>query len=277
MQTVAASRVRWAQTAALNGRPYTEMSLRMLSHVLAHMTPQEIQKQPLLRTRPVRAIGLLLITSQRGLCGAYNHNVLQAARAFIATQPVPVSLAIVGAKGRDYALRHGLKIIADFNGLPEQPSPKDVGPIARLLIEDFVNGTLDQVWVAYTKYMNTLVQEPKVQVLLPMDLAIPAGVDTAVPEYLLEPSPHALLRPMLGRFTERQIYEALLESLASEHSARMVAMRGATENAEHLLDDLSLSYNKARQESITMDLIDIVAGATAMPRRSHAPGSRSVP
>ncbi len=268
MQTVASSKMRWAQAAALNGRPYSEMSLQMLSHVLSQMTPAEMQQEPLLRTRPVRNIGLLLITSSRGLCGGYNHNVIEAARAFIAQQTAPVQLIIVGAKGRNYALRHNLKVIADFNGLPERPSPDDLRPIAHLLIDDFTSGILDQVWMCYTKYVNTLVQQPKVQVLLPMKLAAPANPAPAC-RYMLEPNRHTLLTPMLRRFTERQVYEAILESLASEHSARMIAMRGATENARHLINELSLSYNKARQESITMDLIDIIGGAAAMSKGSQ--------
>ncbi|MCL6429893.1 MAG: ATP synthase F1 subunit gamma [Anaerolineae bacterium] len=273
MQTVSASKMRRAQLAALATRPYAERSWEVLGHLASRLSPRQMREQPLVRERPVRAVEVVLVTANRGLCGGYNHNVISEAMGFITAQKVPVRLVTVGRKGRDYALRHGLNLVADFD-LGDRPTADDVRPIARLVMDDLERGLVGQVWLVYTEFVSTLVQRPKVQLLLPIQSAAAerqASSGASVP-FLLEPSPEAILGPMLQRFTELQVFRAILEALASEHSARMVAMRNATDNALRLIDEMTLSYNKARQEAITKELIDIIGGAAAL-ERVQAPGT----
>jgi F-type H+-transporting ATPase subunit gamma len=276
MQTVSASKMRRAQLSALATRPYAARSWEVLGHLASRLSPQQMRGQPLLRQRPVRAIEVVLVTANRGLCGGYNHNVISQASDFILAQKVPVRLVTVGRKGRDYALRHGLNVVADFSELSDRPTADDVRSIVQLVMEDLERGLADQVWLVYTEFVSTLVQRPKVQLLLPIQSAAverQASPGARVP-FLLEPAPEAILGPMLRRFTELQVYRAVLEALASEHSARMVAMRNATDNALRLIDEMTLSYNKARQEAITKELIDIIGGAAALERVRGAVSAR---
>ena len=175
--------------------------------------------------------------------------------------------------------RYGRKVVAEFTDLPARPTTLDVGPIARLAIDGFLAGEYDEVYLAYTHFINTLRQEPVIHLLLPIH---PGGTEgkvmaehltpqiTAGPvEYLYEPDPNTLLDTILPRFTELQVYQAVLEALASEHSARMVAMRNATENAKDLISDLTLTYNKVRQDAITTEMLDIAGGAEALAKASR--------
>ncbi|MFN2225528.1 MAG: ATP synthase F1 subunit gamma, partial [Anaerolineae bacterium] len=213
-------------------------------------------------------------TADKGLCGSYNHNMIQAAMRYIRELPYPVELITVGKRGRDAMWRRGQTIVAEFSDLPPQPSILDVTPIARMAIDGFVSCRYGAVYLAHTDFINTLLQRPAFWQLLPfrpLELGVTPiseyrGVAAAAPttEYLYEPDQRGILDTLLPRFTELQIYQAILESLASEHSARMVAMRSATENANELLDDLTLTYNRARQEAITKEMLDIVGGAEAL-------------
>ena len=188
----------------------------------------------------------------------------------------PVTVVSVGSKGRDQMYRFGQSIVADYPSIPDPPSINDVTPIARTVIDEFLGGKVEAVFLAYMDFVNTLIQRPVVKRLLPLkpldtrDQAMaeylegdPKPRDYQL-EYIYEPSPAAILNEVLPRFTELQVYQAVLESLASEHSARMVAMRQATENAEALVEDLTLARNKARQASITGELLDIAGGAEAL-------------
>ncbi len=257
---VAASKMRRAQEQALGTRAYAEKAWEILTF-LAAQTPPGAPRHPLLSYRSVNTIGLLLITGDRGLAGAYNHNVIRLACEFIKEATSPVKVVTVGRKGRDFLWRYGADIIAEFTGIPAQPAFIDITPIARTVIEDFLNGTLDQVIMAYTNFVNVLVHRPVLRQLLPIR---PVGEVRPMGEYIFEPDPQTILGTVLPRFTELQVYQAILESLASEHSARMVAMRNATDNAQALVEDLTLTYNRARQESITKELLDIAGGAEAM-------------
>ncbi len=260
MQMVAASKMRRSQEQALATRPYAEKAWEVLAFLASQM-PAEEPPHPLLTYRSVNTIGLLLITGDRGLAGAYNHNVIRLATEFIGEATSPVKLVTVGRKGRDFMLRYGGDIVAEFTGIPDQPAFIDITPIARTLIDDFLKGAIDQVIIAYTDFINILVHRPALRQLLP----IRAERETKVTlEYIFEPDPRAILEGVVPRFTELQVYQAILESLASEHSARMVAMRNASENAEALVDDLTLSYNRARQEAITKEIMDIAGGAEAL-------------
>ena len=271
LEAVSASKVRRAQQQALASRAYARAAFEILQDVALYH--EGGFTHPLLDQRPVvNRIGVVLITSDRGLAGPYNTNMVRAAIDFEKMQTVPVVYIAVGRKGRDLMLRRGSTIIAEFSHLPGTPSILDVAPLSRAVMDDFLNGAVDEVYIAYTNFVNLLRQEPVIQRLLPLqshraDTAARMGESTregprAV--YLFEPDPQSILEEVLPRFTELIIYQCLLESLASEHSARMVAMRNATENAHALVEDLTLSYNKARQLAITNEILDIVGGAEAL-------------
>ncbi len=263
MEMVAASRMRRAQSATLASRGYAEKSWEVLTYV-ASQPGRSKTVHPLLEERKqINNIALILITSDRGLCGAYNVNVIRAAMEFMAKQNKPVKVITIGRRGRDYAARYGKEIIAEFTGLSERPTIQNIGPIAQVAIDEFVSGRVDQVHTAYTDFVNVLVQHPKTSLLLPIRPAVErSGGAGAV--YIYEPDPETILASLLPRFTGLQIYQALLESVASEHSARMVAMRNATDNAHELIGDLTLVMNKARQAGITKEMLDIAGGAEAL-------------
>jgi F-type H+-transporting ATPase subunit gamma len=276
MQMVATSKMRRAQEQALATRAYAAKSWQILTHLASQSINVELLHPLLARRTPVRHTGILLITSDKGLCGAYNTNILRTAVHFIAGLGHPVRLVTVGRRGRDFMLRHGWHVVADFSEtLPPRPTSLDVAPIARTIIDDFQNGQYDEVYLIYTEFLNTLSQRPIVRPLLPvrpfeleMDSVMAKYLSPEVMritgEYIYEPNAEAILGQMLPRFTELQIYQAILEALASEHSARMVAMRNATDNANALLEHLTLSYNRARQEAITKEMLDIAGGAEAL-------------
>ncbi|MFZ5916164.1 MAG: ATP synthase F1 subunit gamma [Chloroflexota bacterium] len=273
MQAVSASKMRRAQDAVLATRPYAQRAWTLLTHLAAQRGEKE-ERHPLLQARPVNRAALILLTSDRGLCGAFNTNIIRLAQRYVAALPVPVDVVTVGRKGRDFMLRSGQSLVAEFSHLPAQPRLLDVTPIAHVALNGFLDGTYDAVWMAYTDFINTLRQEPTVKRLLPllpteleqqaMAEYVQETATTEISEYIYEPDPRAILDAVVPRFTELQIYQAVLESLASEHSARMVAMRNATESAEELAQDLQLSYNKARQRAITLELMDIAGGAEAL-------------
>jgi F-type H+-transporting ATPase subunit gamma len=208
---------------------------------------------------------VILITADRGLAGGFNANVLRRNAAFIKEQRDQgreIEVVAVGKKGRDWLLRYDPVIRAEYTNLPDSPSSADVGPISRTAIDDFRSERFDEVYLIFTDFVNTLIQRPAVQQILPV---IPAEPTVAIPpDYIFEPSVEAVLEEVLIGFTEVQILQALYESIASEHSARMVAMRNATEAANELVDELTLTYNKARQEGITRELMDIIGGSIGL-------------
>jgi F-type H+-transporting ATPase subunit gamma len=273
MQMVAASKMRRAQEQVLATRPYTEKAWEVLSNLAAQRGAGE-EAHPLLQIREVQRIGIVLITADKGLCGSYNHNMIQTAWRYVRELPYPVELITVGKRGRDAMWRLKQNIVAEFSDLPPQPRLLDITPIARTVIEGFTSGHYDVVYLAHTDFVNTLVQQPAIWQLLPIR-TLQLGVTPVsqyrgqtppkpTVEYIYEPDPRTILDSVLPRFTELQVYQALLEALASEHSARMVAMRNATENANELLADLTLTYNRARQEAITKEMLDIAGGAEAL-------------
>lgn len=274
MQMVAASRMRRAQERALASRPYAAKAWEILTGLAAQRGNVE-QLHPLLTRRDeIRNIAIILITADRGLAGAYNSNILRTTSRFMREQnKETASLITVGRKGRDLMVRYGRKVIADFTDMPPLPSSLDIAPITRLAVDGFLGGEFDEVYLAYTDFINTLNQEPTIRLLLPIRaghveskvLSEYLTSSEAVPsEYIYEPNPAALLDTLLPRFTELQIYQAILESRASEESARMVAMRNATDNAKELIGDLTLTYNKVRQDAITKEMLDIAGGAEAL-------------
>ncbi len=274
MQMVAASKMRRAQEQVLATRPYSQKAWEILINLAAQRGVDETVHPLLQRRETIHAAGMVLITADKGLCGSYNHNMIQAASRFIDNLKPPVRLITVGRRGRDAMWRMRRDIVAEFSDLPPQPSVLDVAPIARVAIDSFVSGEFDVVYLAHTDFINTLTQRPAVWQLLPirpLSLGVtPVSEYREIPgepdeiEYIYEPDPRTILDTVLPRFTELQVYQAVLEAFASEHSARMVAMRNATENAKDLVDDLTLTYNRARQEAITREMLDIAGGAEAL-------------
>ena len=272
MEMVAASRMKRAQEQAMASRPYAAKAWEVLIHLTAMVGGD---RHPLL-TEPAatRTAALVLITGDRGLAGAYNANVVRAATRFMSGNPFRTKAIAVGRKGRDLLLRGGYDLLAEFVGLPSRPGEADVASIARTAIDAFLRREVDRVYIAYSDFINVLRQEPVVRQLLPVRTGDPGSRVLAeflhcdAPErtnpYIYEQGYAELVDTIVPRFTELQLYQAILESMASEHSARMVAMRNATRNADELVGDLTIAYNKARQEAITTEMLDIVGGAEAL-------------
>jgi len=261
MEMIAASKMRRAQERDLAGRPYSEKIHQVLAD-LAALPQQGEPMHPLLQRRPVTKIAIVHITTDRGLCGGLNANINRLTAGFILDQTVSVTLIGVGRKGIDFMRRYGRHIRAEFTQLGDRPSLLDTLPIPRIIIDDYTSSIIDLVYLAYTKFVSTMLQRPILQQILPVEPApIPRGQNV---DYIYEPSSAVVLGELLPRFVEMQIYHAILESIASEQSARMVAMRNATDNANELIQDLTLLYNKTRQEVITNELLDIIGGAAAL-------------
>jgi len=261
MEMIASSKMRKAQERGLAGRPYAEKINQVISN-LAALKQMDGGMHPLLKKRSVNKISIIHITPDRGLSGGLDANLNRKTGAFILQQQVPVSLVTVGRRGIEYMRRFGREIRAEFSNLGDKPGLIDTLPISRIVIDDYCNGLVDMVFVVYAKFINTMRQMPEIMQLLPVEPA--ESTKGQHSDYIFEPNPQTVLDRLLPRFVESEIYHAVLESIASEQSARMVAMRNATQSAEELLEALTLAYYKARQESITAELLDIVGGAAAI-------------
>ena len=262
MSMIAASRMRRTQQRGIQGRPYAEQITKVLAHIAA--LPQSGEAiHPLLEARPVQRIAYIHVTADRGLCGPLNSNMNRAGHQFIQSQSVPVAVIAVGRRGRDFMARTGRELRAVFLDLGDFPSLLDSLPISQVAVEDFRNGYVDQVYLGYSDFVNTAVQQPVMRRLVPVEPA-PDIDPLANVEYIYEPSVDDVLEGLLPRYIEMLVYHALLEHKASEQSARMVAMRNATEAAKDMIQDLTLTYNKARQEMITKEILDLVGGAAAL-------------
>jgi F-type H+-transporting ATPase subunit gamma len=261
MEMIATSKMRRAQERGLAGRPYADKIHQVIAD-LAALPQGDIPQYPLLQRRPIARVAVVHISADRGLCGGLNANMNRRSAAFILEQPVPVTLVCVGRKGLDFMRRYGRDIRAEFTGLGDRPTLMDTLAIPRIIIDDYTSGFIDAAYLAYTQFISTMAQKPVIQPILPVEPAVIPRAQNV--EYIYEPSPQAVLAGLLPRFVEMQIYHAILESIASEQSARMVAMRNATDNAKELVDDLTLMYNKARQEAITKELLDITGGVAAL-------------
>ena len=261
MEMIATSKMRRTQERGLAGRPYAEKIHQVIADLAALPETGRVL-HPLLQLRPVNKIAIVHITPDRGLCGGLNANLNRRVTSFILEQGVPVTLIVVGRKGLDFMRRHGQDIRAKFTRLGDQPSLLDTLPISRIIIDDYTNGVIDLVYLGYAQFISTMLQRPILHQILPVEPAtLPTGQNV---DYIFEPGPNVVLGELLPRFVEMQVYHAILEAIASEQSARMVAMRNATDNANELIEDLTLMYNKARQQSITIELLDIIGGAIAL-------------
>ncbi len=261
MEMIASLKMKRAQERGLAGRPYSEKIRQVIADLAALSYPGELL-HPLLQKRAASNIALVHITPDRGLCGGLVGNINRTAASFILEQEVPISVISIGRKGRDFMQRCNVKLCAEFTQLGDQPGLLDTLPVSRIVIDDYTSNLFDEVYLVYTQFVSTMVQKPVVEKLLPVEPAVlPAEQNV---DYIYEPGPGAVLGELLPRFVEMQVYHAVLESIASEQSARMVAMRNATDNAKELTEELTLVYNKARQEMITSELLDITGGAMAM-------------
>ena len=261
MSMIAASKMRRAQEMALQSRPYAETMRSLLSHLAAQPRDEE-EAHDLLTPREVQRVQLIHITPDRGLTGGLNSNLNRAAGQFLVDHAESASIVAVGRKGRDFFVRAGANVKAVFSDLGDRPSYAELTPIARIAIDDYLAGESDAVFISYGDFLSTTVQRPRILQLIPVE---PAELDqTEAVGYIYEPDALAVLAVLLPRFIEMQIYHAVLEGVASEQSARMVAMQNATDNANEMIDDLTLEMNKARQDMITGELLDLVGGAAAI-------------
>ncbi len=262
MSLIAASKMRRAQNSVLEGRPYSVKIQEVIAHLAAQPMDDESSAQPLLAVRPVEKTTVLMISPDRGLCGGLHANLNRRVGQFILNQEVPIQAIAVGRKGRDFMARTNQDLKATFTDLGETPLLVDTHAISHMVIDSYCDGEADEVYLAYTQYVSTMVQEPVIEKLLPITPAELTASESV--GYIYEPGNLAVLQNLLPRFVEMQIYHAILEAIASEQSARMVAMRAATDNASELAGDLTLTMNKLRQESITNELLDLIGGQIAL-------------
>jgi F-type H+-transporting ATPase subunit gamma len=264
MEMVSASKMRRAQRNVLSTRPYADRLLDVMGELTARETGS--RRGSLLEVRPnVRGVALVVVTPDRGLCGSLVTNVLRRSSRFLIEERDrghSVEVLAVGKKGRDFLARTGQNLVAEVTRLGDYPRLADVLGVATNLIGGFQEERYDEAYVIYSQFVNTLVQRPTLKRLLPVE-APNEPAETRIP-YNFEPDQDIVLNELLPRFVEVQLYQAILESIASEHSARMVAMRNATDNAKELRRDLTLSYNKTRQANITNEVSEIASGAAAL-------------
>jgi F-type H+-transporting ATPase subunit gamma len=259
MQFVAASKLKRAQDSTLAARPYSERIDEVLAD-LATVLGQE--DHPLFAEREGGKRLVVLITTDRGLAGPLNTNTIRFASRVITEHQGDLAVVTVGRKGRDAMRRARVPLEAHFAGFGDRPTFADVLPLARLVSDDFVAGTYARVDVVFTRFVSTLTQRPELDQLLPI---VPSEDTEGIPgnQFIFEPDPRSVLETLLPRYVATRLYQAVLEAKASEESSRMVAMKNATENAEVLIDDLTLAYNKVRQANITREMIEIATGAQA--------------
>jgi F-type H+-transporting ATPase subunit gamma len=259
MELVAAAKMRRAQQRVAAARPYADE----ITSVMAELMRRNLEyTHPYLEVREVRRRALILVTSDRGLAGALNANNIRVALRAMNTAGVPVAVVTIGRKGRDMMRRLRKDLIAEVSQLGDAPTMGDVLPAIRVAIEQYESGDADQLDMVYARFVSAGRQEAVVGRLLPVEP--PEGAEKVAADFLYEPEPKDVLDALLPRYVEAQVYRAVLENLASEQAARMVAMRNASDNAEELIGDLTLTANKVRQATITTELMEIVGGASAL-------------
>ncbi|GAB6991297.1 ATP synthase F1 subunit gamma [Paenibacillus pini] len=260
MEMVAASKLRKAQEMAQHARPYSEKLKEVVSSIASGTKGI---KHPMFEKRPVKKTGYLVITSDRGLAGGSNANVLKQVMTMIAENHKSkdeYELFVIGRKGRDYLRRRELPIVNEVTDLSDTPSFADIKSIAYAAVNRFEEGKIDELYICYNRFVNALTQIPEANKLLPMENMETTG---SVASYEYEPSPEAVLEALLPKYAETLIFSALLDAKASELGAKMTAMGSATKNASKMIGELTLTYNRARQAAITQEISEIVAGANA--------------
>ena len=264
MQVVAATRLKRAQAEVKATRPYSEKMLEVLQTAASRATEY---KHPFLVRREGKRAVMILVTTDKGLCGAINVNNIRAATRYMNEHHTEGQRYVtIGRKGRDFLLRYRREVIAEVSGVSDRPTVAEVLPAITVALEEYAKGNTDAVVLCYSKWISTMKQEPVVHVLIPAEIpAREAGKeDGPRADYIYEPDPESVLDGLLPRYVETQVFQAVLENKASEYSAKMIAMQNATDAAGDLIDALTLYANKVRQAGITTELMEIVSGAEAM-------------
>lgn len=261
MQFVAASKLKRAQDATLQARPYADKIDEVLADVAAVLGGED---DPLLAKREGGTRALVLLTSDRGLAGSLNTNTIRFASEQITATSDEIRVVTVGRKGHAAMRRSHVPIAATFEGFGERPDFASIVPLARLLTDDYLAETYSAIDLVYPRFISTLVQRPIIDRLLPIEPSDDMEVGIPGRQFIFEPNPDAVLRQLLPRYVATRVFQAALELTASFYSAQMVAMKNATENAEDLIEDLTLTYNKVRQANITREMIEIATGAQAL-------------
>ncbi|GHO66429.1 ATP synthase gamma chain [Ktedonobacter sp. SOSP1-52] len=274
MQMVASSKMRRAQDRVTQARPYADQLRELVSRLAAVGTEELGDDVALLKQRPVRKIGYIVISPDRGLSGALPSNVNRKLAASVLEeqqrlaengQHPAVDYVAVGRKGRDFVVRTKQNMVAEFVNLGDRPSMGDARAIAQVAVESFLNGDVDVVYMVYPKFINTVTQQPTTVQLLPVQPPTSEeGTKAEKQDYIYEPNPQEIFKALLPRYVDTLVYQALLEMIASQYSAQMIAMKNATDSANDLIQDLSLTYNKARQTAITTQILEVVAGSEAV-------------
>lgn len=261
MEMVAASKLRRAQEAAVAARPYSDKLLEVVSNIASGTNDVS---HPMLETRPIKRTGYLVITSDRGLAGGYNANILRKVTQTINEKHKSTDeyvIYVIGRKGRDYFRRRNMPILEEVIGLSDSPVFSDIKSIAASAVGKFSEGAYDELYIFYNQFVNALTQIPTATRLLPLENV--SSESTPVSSYEYEPSAEGVLEVLLPKYAETLIYSAVLDGKASEFGARMTAMGSATKNATKMINSLTLTYNRARQAAITQEITEIVAGANA--------------
>jgi F-type H+-transporting ATPase subunit gamma len=263
MQVVAATRLRRAQAAVQATRPYAEKMVEVLQTVGERATEY---KHPFLVRREGKRAVMILVTTDKGLCGAINVNNIRAATRYMTEHHAEGQRYVtVGRKGRDFLLRYRREVIAEVSGVSDRPTLAEILPAITVALEEYTKGNTDAVLLGYSKWISTMKQEPTVRVLIPAEIPQREGGGAGPrADYIYEPDPESVLDGLLPRYVETQVFQAVLENKASEYSAKMIAMQNATNAAGDLIDALTLYANKVRQAGITTELMEIVSGAEAM-------------
>ena len=263
MEMVAASKMKRAQERMASGRPYAQNMLKVIGHIANGSLEY---RHPYLEEREVKNVGFIVISTDRGLCGGLNTNefklVIKQVKAY-REKEVGIHFAALGSKAVTFFGRYGGNVMAAESGLGDKPALNDVVGVVKVMLNAYDKGELDKVYLVYNDFVNTMTQEPQVNQLLPL----PKSEDKALKhrwDYIYEPDPKEILEALMVRYIESQVYQGVVENVASEQAARMVAMKAATDNAGDLIDDLQLVYNKARQAAITQEISEIVSGAAAV-------------
>jgi F-type H+-transporting ATPase subunit gamma len=267
LQLVAASRMRRAQQRATAARPYAERLRAVLANLAAQTASAEelAEAHPLVQQREGNRITLILFNTNRGLSGSLPGNINRRAAQFLLEEGGTPQIVAVGRKGRDFFARAGARIIAEFTDLKDYPDLADTLPISEIAVQEFLEDRTDRVFLLYPDFVNTVTQRPTVRQILPIEtIAEEVQPRRSQIEYIYEPDPNTVLEALLPRYVDTIVYAAALEAAASEQSARFVAMKNATDAANDMVDSLRLTLNKARQEQITKELLDIVGGVAAV-------------
>jgi len=263
MEMVAASKMRKAQDSMELGKPYATNIRNVVSHI-ANANPE--YTHVFMKERPVKRVGFIVISSDRGLCGGLNINVFKATMNAMkgwSEDGAQIDICTVGAKAASFFNSYGGNVVASVRNIGEKPAVKDVIGSVKVMLDSYIHGTIDKLFIVSNVFVNTMTQQPTVDQLLPL----PAADDNELKhhwDYIYEPAPKELLDGLLTRYIESLVYQAVVENNSCEQAARMIAMKSATDNAGDIIDELQLVYNKARQAAITQELSEIVGGASAV-------------